>query len=264
MARVEGAQIASRRVISHHAPYFRCSAHFPFTKTLGSGDIVALKRGLMATSGQAAAVGDIVARAHARLLADNSLQFHFTPLAVPKPPSWLPALIRALEAMGPALRVLFWIAVGGLLLIWAVRAAISYRRRYKPYRLGGPSLGAEPPSLQPGARRARALLEEADRLAAEHRFEEAVHVLLFRTIADLESRRPRAVRPALTSRDIAALDEIPPPARGAFAAIAELVERSFFGGGRVGAQEFSACRGAYLRFVDPRSWTVNSTLGALS
>jgi hypothetical protein len=218
----------------------------------------------MTTSGRAAAASDIVARAHARLLADTSLQFHFTQLVIPKPPSWLLALFKTLQTLGPALRVLFWIAIAGLALlvvIWAARAAINYRRRYQPYRLGGPNLGAEP-SLQPGAQRVQALLEEADRLAAEQRFEEAAHVLLFRTIADLESRRPRAVRPALTSRDIAALGEIPPPARGAFAAIAELVERSFFGGRPVGAAEFATCRGAYLRFADPQSWLQASAAGA--
>jgi len=217
----------------------------------------------MTTSGRAAAAGDIVARAHARLLADTSLQFHFTPFVVPRPPSWLPALVKLLRALGPALGVLFWVFVAGLVLavgIYAVRAVL--RHRHKPYRLGGPSLGAEPPSLRPGERRVQALLEEADRLAAEQRFEEAAHVLLFRTIADLESRRPRAVRPALTSRDIAALGEIPPPARGAFAAIAELVERSFFGGRPVGAAEFATCRGAYLRFADPQSWAQNPALGA--
>jgi len=204
-----------------------------------------------------------VAHAHARLLADTSLQFHFTPLVVPHLPSWLAPLLKALKALGPALQILFWVAVAGLLLAVAIYAARAVlRNRHKPYRPGGPSLGAEPPSLRPGAQRVLALLEEADRLAAEHRFEEAAHVLLFRTIADLESRRPRAVRPALTSRDIAALGEIPPPARGAFAAIAELVERSFFGGRPVGAAEFATCRGAYLRFADPQSWTQNSALSA--
>jgi len=215
----------------------------------------------MASSGRAAAASDIVARAHARLLADNSLQFHFTSFVIPRAPDWLVALVKALQAMGPALRILFWIAIACLALaivIWAVRAAIKYRRRDQPYRLGGPNLGAEPTSLRPGAGRARALLEEADRLAAAQRFEEAAHVLLFRTIADLESRRPRAVRPALTSRDIAALGEIPPLARGAFAAIAELVERSFFGGRPVGAAEFATCRGAYLKFADPQSWAPSS------
>lgn len=216
----------------------------------------------MATSERAAA-GDVVAQAHAKLLADTSLQFHFTPFQIPKPPNWpwLAELLKALIGLGPVLRILFWLAVAALALAVVVaiaRAVLHYRKRYAATRIGRLNLGPEPANLQPAARRAAALLEEADHLAAQQRFEEAAHVLLFRTIADLEARRPRTVRPALTSRDIAALDEIPATARGAFAAIAELVERSFFGGRTVGASEFAACRGAYLRFASPDSWAAGA------
>lgn len=115
-------------------------------------------------------------------------------------------------------------------------------------------LGPDPASLQPSAPRARALLEEADRLAAEQRYAEAAHVLLFRTIADLQARRPRALRPALTSRDIGRLEEIPLSARGAFDVIAQRVERSFFGGRALSAADFAACRNAYVNFASPASW----------
>ena len=77
-------------------------------------------------------------------------------------------------------------------------------------------------------------------MAAELRFDEAAHILLFRTIDDIEQRRPHALRPALTSRDIARLEEIPPPARTAFARLAEVVERSFFGGRALGQADFDA------------------------
>jgi len=215
----------------------------------------------MSTSERATAAGDLVAKAHARLLADASLQFRFTPVMVSHPPGWLPGLLKMLNAFGPVLRILFWIVVAALVLAlvyFIVRGAMGYRRRYKAVRLGGPSLGPDPDSLRPQAGRARALLGEADRLAAEQRFEEAAHVLLFRTIEDLEGRRPRAVRPALTSRDIAALTEIPTPARVAFAIIADLVERSFFGGRSLSASEFATCRGAYTTFASSNSWTVGA------
>jgi len=215
----------------------------------------------MATSERASAAGDVVAQAHAKLLADSSLQFHLTPFVAPRPPSWLTALLKALQTLGPVLRILFWLAVAAVVLaivVWAVRAALRYRRRYTPTRIGGPLLGPDPASLRPAAQRAQALLEEADRLAAEQRFEEAAHVLLFRTIADLESRRPKAVRPALTSRDIAALPEIPPRAKNAFAAIVAEVERSFFGGRPLDAGGFAACRSAYTTFVSAESWAVGA------
>jgi hypothetical protein len=215
----------------------------------------------MATDERAAAAGDVVAQAHAKLLVDSSLQFRFPAFVPPQPPDWLPALAKALRAMGPALRVGFWVIVAALVLTLAYglfRAALNYRWRGRGARIGGLSPEPEPPSLRPGARQAAALLEEADRLAGLGQFEAAARVLLFRTIADLESRRPRAVRPALTSRDIAALDEIPPPARGAFAAIAEQVELGFFGGRAVGAEAFDACRRSYLNFIDPANWAASA------
>jgi len=135
---------------------------------------------------------------------------------------------------------------------------LRWKRRARSVRLNGPLLGPEPGALRPTAPRALALLKEADRLAAEQRFEEAAHVLLFRTIDDLESHRPRTVRPALTSREIAALEGLPQPARNAFVVIAELVEQSFFGERALGEREFAVCRGAYMTFAAPASWAAET------
>jgi hypothetical protein len=223
--------------------------------------MVRLKRGRMGTDGRAAAAGDLVARAHARLLSDSSLQFQFTRIPTPTPPSWLPALIKALRAMGPLFRVLFWVAVAAVVLWIAIalaRAVLDYRRQRVRQRIGGLVLDRADASLRPASGQVQALLEEADRLAAEHRFSEAAHVLLFRTIADLQGRRPRALRPALTSRDIARLDEIPAQALRAFQVIVDRVERSFFGGRDLGPADFTACREAYLAFASPASWTTGA------
>ena len=80
----------------------------------------------------------------------------------------------------------------------------------------------------------RRWLEEADALAAQGKYAEAIHHLLFRSIEDISSRRPNLVRPALTSREIAASEAIPSRAGELFASIARLVERSLFGGRAVG------------------------------
>ncbi len=213
-----------------------------------------------------AAAGDVVARAHARLLADHSLQFRFAPLTLPPPPpAWLLNLIKMLQAagrflhaLGPVGQVLFWVVVGLVILTLVVLLARVGVRGWRASRSRDAKTvlaRVEPLSLRPTPQRAAALLEEADRLAGEQRFAEAAHVLLFRTIADLQGRRPRALRPALTSRDIAVLAELPPPARQAFGTIAERVEHSFFGGRALGAGDFSVCRAAYLAFASPQSWT---------
>jgi len=85
-------------------------------------------------------------------------------------------------------------------------------------------------------------------------FDEAAHLLLFRSIDDIEDRRPRLVRPALTARDIAALDAVPPAARGAFSQIGSAVERSLFGGQALDAAAFVACRAAYEAFAFDKAW----------
>ena len=94
-----------------------------------------------------------------------------------------------------------------------------------------------------------------DRLAGEGRFAEAVHLLLFRSIEDIEAKRPHAVKPALTSRDILELKGLPAAARLALSRLVSTVEWSFFGGRPVGAGDFATCRRAYEEFAFPDAWT---------
>lgn len=199
--------------------------------------------------------------AHARLLKDGALQFDFKGKPTPPKldePEWLKAIGRAIAALFemiyPLLVVLFWIGVAaaaGALLFLIVReiagVRFSRRRRAKAAR-------AAPVDWRPEAWKARALLEDADRLAEQGDYDEAVHLILFRSIDDIEGRRPRTVRPALTSRDIAALEALPGAARDAFSQIAHVVEASFFAGRRADRDAFAACRRAYEAFAFPEVW----------
>ena len=115
---------------------------------------------------------------------------------------------------------------------------------------------AEEEEWRPEAAPARSWLEEADALADKGRFAEAIHHLLLRSIDDIARRRPRLVRPALTSRELSASDGMPAAARQLFAAIAGLVERSLFGGREVGQADWSAARTAYADFALPKAWRV--------
>ena len=132
--------------------------------------------------------------AHQALLKTRGLQFDFTAVQEPKPPAWLRPLLQVLDALGPVLQpiltYLFW---GGLILglgliAWFVIAEFMQVRLGRAFRPVNLTEGG----LQPAAARARALLEEADGLAAAGRFEEAIHVLLFRSIDDIAGRRPGA------------------------------------------------------------------------
>jgi hypothetical protein len=204
-----------------------------------------------------AASPDPVAQAHARLLADPTLQFDFA--AIPKPappPKWLEHLLhqiaQALGSMGPVFKYVFWgvLVIVALLIIAFIAREVIRIRFPKKVRVKQ----VETPVWRPTESQARALLEDADRLAGEGRFAEAVRLLLFRSIEDIQGHRPGVVRPALTSRDIAALRELPPSAQPAFAALTEMVERSFFGGRQVTADGFTACRQAYAAFALPEAW----------
>jgi hypothetical protein len=198
---------------------------------------------------------------HARLLRDRSLQFDFTAAPRPRPlhePAWLRALGewigQVFGAAAPFLKVFFWVAVAAavLLVVWLIVrevAGVRFARRRRE-RAGRPT----PADWRPDARKARALLENADRLAAMGRYDQAVRLILHRGVEDIDARRPAVLRPALTAREIAGLGAVPAPARGAFARIAAIVEYSAFAGRPIGQDAFAQCRAAYEAFVAPEAW----------
>jgi hypothetical protein len=198
---------------------------------------------------------DAFARAHGALLRGKDLQFE--PTAAPKPPDvpqWLLAIGKALASIAPYLTYVFWgclILGAAVILYFVARELIATRwPSFKANR--GPNLSDD--GWRPTAAKARTLLEDADKLAAAGRFAEAVHLILFRSIEDIEGKRPDLIKPALTSRDIAELDGVPERVRRTFSEIARVVERSFFGGRSVGADEFAACRRAYEGFAFAETW----------
>ena len=199
-----------------------------------------------------------------RLMRDPSLQFSFDKAPPPPPethlPHWVLAVLRAIgQFIAWIGQGLGWVFVAGLaialliILAFIVREFISARwpnlLKKKPSK---PK--PAPEDWRPTAAVARALLEEADKLAAAGRYAEAARLLLHRSIEEIEGRRPRLVRPALTSREISGLQDIPETARSTFAAIAAVVERSFFGGRDVDAAGFAECRRTYEAFAFPGAW----------
>lgn len=192
--------------------------------------------------------------AHRALLKTPGLQFDFEAYVRPSPPHWLDGLGPFLQAIAPFLRYIFWgglaIAVG--LLVYFVGRELLRVRFERRRRATASEAAAE---WRPEPARAKALLQDADALAAAGRYEEAVHLLLFRSIDDLAGRKPGLVRPAFTSRDIAGMDAVPPAPRSAFARIAAVVEHAVFGGRSVDARQFAECRAAYEAFAFAEAWT---------
>jgi hypothetical protein len=200
---------------------------------------------------------DALAQAHAQLIKSTDLQFDFRTFQPQKPPAWLLAVIRFLEAAEPVLKFLFWCVVAGLLVafLYFVGRELWYRRWPRaPIR---PRV--EPaPYWRPTAQEAQLLLSDADALAASGAFEKAVHLLLLRSIQDIHKHRPAVVTPSLTSREISLLGELPGSTRGAFATIVRVSERGLFGGRAVDATDFAACRTEYERFAFPESWAASA------
>ena len=202
---------------------------------------------MAASAGQTAEQN--LALAHQALLKTRGIQFDFK--GAPQPPEtpqWARALGEVLQA--PVLAYVFW---GGLILAALFILYVVAREVF-------PDIGpkkrtrVELTDWRPAPEQARALLEDADSLAREGRFEEAIHLLLFRSIDDLAGRRPGLVKPALTSRDIADLEAMPADARSAFSRLASAVETSFFGGRPAGEAAFGAARADYEAFAFAEGW----------
>jgi hypothetical protein len=201
--------------------------------------------------------------AQARLMRDPSLQFSFQTVPKPPPPTHLPHWLQVvLKFLGQVLGVfgdaLGWIFIGGLVLALGI-VLFFVGREFARTRWPGlfkrkATATPEPAPWRPDAAAARALLEDADRLAASGAYAAAVRLILHRSIEEIEGRRPRLVRPALTSREIGRLPELPDNARTTFMSIAEVVERSLFGGRDVDAAGFAACRRTYEAFALPGAW----------
>lgn len=231
----------------------------------------------MISAGQQSAAerADRFAHAWHAMRQDSSIQFNLAPPPQPPhPPAWLRAFFHWLgKVLEPVGHFLAWIgsffpsAAYAQILLWTVLVlgtaallwALYNRVRHGEWSLRLPRR-ATPRELEveeewaPELAGARSWLDEADALAREGRFAEAIHHLLFRSVEDIARRRPNLVRPALTSRELAASQGIPARARELFTGIARLVERSLFGGRPVSEGDWLQAREAYSGFALPSAW----------
>jgi hypothetical protein len=197
-----------------------------------------------------------LAKVHKQLVADDSIQFDLPMLVQPTPPVWLRPFLDALAKIGPYMIYLFWgaviIGVAVIALLVALEAkGVAWRL---PWRRARKQAEAEE-AWRPDAATAQILLSEADALAARGDYDEAVHLLLRRSVADIARRLPDFLRPSLTSRDIATAPLMPSRARHAFSEIARIVEAALFARRPVGAEGWQQARGAYERFAFRDAWT---------
>jgi len=205
---------------------------------------------------------ELVDPAFSQTVAGGEIQTAFPPPPPPPtpPPEWLTSLFDAIgrffDWSTPAAKPLMWIAVALVALFLLYRFVPGFARWVDAlrFRRRRGETDADDGAAEVEAGAARALLAEADALAEAGRFAEAVHLLLYRSVEDIEGRRPGLVRPAMTSRDLAEAHDLPPAARRAFSRIARAVEISQFGGRAVDASVWDQCRSAYTDLTIARNW----------
>jgi hypothetical protein len=162
------------------------------------------------------------------------------------------------DGIAGLMHVFLWIAAGVALIIILYWIFAFFRdrsgggREKKPKKQKGS--GAAQDVWLPEEAQAAQLLDEADILAQQGRYDEAARLLLHRSIGEIHAHRPDLVRPALTSRDIAGHPLLPRGPATAFARIAALVERSFFARRPLGADDWQDCRTAYREFAFADGW----------
>ncbi|PEQ11707.1 hypothetical protein B2G71_15860 [Novosphingobium sp. PC22D] len=195
------------------------------------------------------------ARDWAAVRASEAIQYApLPPAKPPEPPAWLKWLNDLLESVfGPIGRLLGTSADAvkyGLLAIAVIVVLVAlWRLVLSPLLDKWRAAGDEAGDWTPGAHAAAALLDEADRLAAEGRYGEATHLLLHRSVEHIAETRPEWLLPASTAREIATFPMLSEQARVAFAVIATRVERCAFALRDLDADDWHAAREAYSRFA---------------
>jgi hypothetical protein len=172
------------------------------------------------------------------------------------PPAWLRAIAGFIEALGPLWMIIFYGAIVVIILgfLWFLFGEAARMRFGGSGKEKDIKADDELHDLRPDAAAARSLLEEADALAHRGQFAEAVHLLLFRSIEDIQTRLDGGVPKSMTAREIGGLGKLPDRARGALSPIIGIVERSYFGGRDVDEPGWKDARQSYEDFAFGTGW----------
>lgn len=199
--------------------------------------------------------GGDAGKAWETIRANQDIQFGtLDPPKAPETPSWFLQLLEFFrpfaEALGMSWPVLQWILLGlfVLLMAWLLWRLVEPMARIR-FQKRADTEGEDPHGWSPDRAEALALLEDADRLAEQGRYDEATHLLLQRSVGQIREARPGTLEPSSTAREIATLAVLPHRARAAFAVIADRVERSLFALRRLEAADWQAARAAYAEFA---------------
>jgi len=157
-------------------------------------------------------------------------------------PPWLAETLYWTIIIGIGLLVVFFI--GNLVLDLARNRDAFRRNREQPaegvQRIETPL--AERRSVDPHT------LAQADRLAAEGRFSEAIHLLLLVAMDRLHRELGARVAPAMTGREVLRLPALPGGTVEPLTRMVALSEINHFGGRSAAEPDYRSCRADFLRF----------------
>lgn len=157
-------------------------------------------------------------------------------------PPWLAEVLYWALLAGIAALVLFFL---GNLALDLVRNRGAFKPNREP--AAAPPRPVETPPME-GRRADRGTLAEADRLAAEGRFSEAIHHLLLAALARLHHELGPRIAPALTGPEVLRLPVLPPAAVEPLTRLVQLSEINHFGGRSAAEPDYRRCRDDFLRF----------------
>ena len=151
-------------------------------------------------------------------------------------------------------RVLMWLLVGAgalLLVIFIINEVSSFSLRRRGKSAQPEEEAVTPAGIAAAGNGTGLSLDEADRLARDGRYAEALHMLLLDCFAQLRRLRFDAViAPSLTSRELARKLTLPEQSARALSAIVSAVELSHFGGRLPGEDDYRRCRQDYLQIAN--------------
>jgi hypothetical protein len=143
------------------------------------------------------------------------------------------------DAAPAFIRFLLWGAViaGILVIVWSLRDSLPVISRSRKIIAPEPA----PPSLAQSNRMEEAQVE-ADDLARQGHYGEAMHVLLLKSLNEIRRQLGTSFAVSLTSREILRRVQLSDMGRQSLTAIIRSVERTYFGGEDAGQSDYSDCR----------------------
>jgi len=158
-----------------------------------------------------------------------------------------PAPRRVSGPLSAIANALLWVLLGVAVVLIALMAARELGDYAKDETADDDSAAGD--ADQGDAAVVRVPLGDAEALAGQGRFGEAIHVLLLRTLEELARRVTMRLPRSLTSREILARVAVPDDARVALSDLVSAVEVTHFGGQEPSQDDYLACRERFQRFA---------------